>query len=322
MHTVLKKQQEYVALGAMSGSSLDGLDLALVRLRPVGETRFEFLKATTLAYPAALTERLRHAELLNGRALTELNVTYSHFLGKALRDFLSKCDLQPQIIGLHGHTLFHAPTPTERAHGYSLQLGCGQTIAAYLHVPLVTDFRAQDIALGGQGAPLVPAGERALFVNTRAFVNLGGIANIGLHPPFTEQPERVLGYDLAGCNQILNRLARAHDLALSYDEGGRIAATGQLHPPLLEALDTLDYYRQPPPKSLGNADLAALCTPEFERFTLPPADQLHTFCAHLGWVIARALPQLPNGLCEPLLVTGGGAHNRFLMAHIRQAISA
>ena len=303
--SLLAAKSEYTAIGVMSGSSLDGLDIVWCRLDTIGGYRI--LDATTQPYPTALLQALRHCDQCDGQTLTATNARYSHWLGQTLAEQLHTWGVRPDVIGVHGHTVFHAPGQV----GYSLQLGLGQITVSYLNAPLVTDFRNQDIALGGQGAPLVPAGEHALFPDTSVFVNLGGIANIGLHTT-----DKAVGYDLCGCNQILNALARRYNARWHYDKDGALAASGRRHSGLLAQLASLAFYRQPPPRSLANQAVADLYWPLLDSCDATIPDQLHTFCVHIANVIADALPKGGG----KVMATGGGAHNRFLKQSIADAI--
>jgi anhydro-N-acetylmuramic acid kinase len=205
------------------------------------------------------------------------------------------------LIGSHGHTIFHQPS-----EGLTSQIGCGASIAALSGIPTVCDFRTKDIALGGQGAPLVPLGEQRLFPGYGAFVNLGGIANVSLH-----QGGRVTGYDIGPCNLALNMMAE--EAGRSYDDGGAIAASGTVIEDLLDRLNALPFYKLVPPRSLGrewfDANVRALIQPG--EFTL--ADRMRTMVEHIAFWIAGELDRYTTGR---VLFTGGGAHNSFLMKRI------
>lgn len=226
-------------IGCMSGSSLDGLDICHVEFTGDIETDvwgYHILEAVTVPYSADLTERLRHAPKLSGEELIKLHMGYAHYLGSTIQNFLK--DKHVDFVASHGHTIFHQPDL-----GYTFQLGDGETTSTYLNCPFVCNFRNKDVALGGQGAPLVPNGEKFLFSTNDICINLGGIANIGL------KGER--GYDVCPCNSVLNKLARALDPKLDQDMDGQIAAKGMVIQDVLDRLEALEFYSKDPPKSLG-----------------------------------------------------------------------
>lgn len=231
----------FVGIGCMSGSSLDGLDICCVEF--TGDVcsdlwGYRILSAETVPYTEAWIKTLKNASKLLGSDLIKLHVDYGHFVGKSVSDFIDKNSLTNiQFVASHGHSVFHQP-----ADGFTFQLGDGQTTSTYLTVPFVCDFRSKDVCLGGQGAPLVPCGERFLFTNNDMCVNLGGIANIGV--------KGHQGYDISPCNIILNRLASQVNGKLLYDKDGQIAKSGKVVPQVLEKMNGLSYFDQLPPKSL------------------------------------------------------------------------
>jgi anhydro-N-acetylmuramic acid kinase len=227
-------------------------------------------------------------------------------IGQACRDLLNgrSVDLpvrQAGLIASHGHTLFHKPE-----EGLTLQVGCGARVAALTGTTTVCDFRTMDVALGGQGAPLVPLGERLLFPQHKGFLNIGGICNIALHGD-----HHVTGYDVCIGNQALNFLANEADLP--YDKGGAMARTGRIIPELLDALNALPFHHQQPPRSLGREWFEAWLKPLIagQGDSLP--DRLATVVEHIAQQLATALA-FADG---PVLVTGGGAHNTFLLERLR-----
>lgn len=231
----------YIGIGLMSGSSLDGLDICCVEFTGDVETDFwsyRIVNAETIAYSEEWTKTLRNASTLSGVELIKLHVDYGHFLGRAITNFINEHNLREtvQFAASHGHTVFHAPE-----QGYTFQLGDGETISSHLPFPLVSDFRTKDVALGGQGAPLVPGGEKYLFGTYDICINLGGIANIGI--------KGQKGFDICPCNIILNSLAQFKD-GMLYDKDGALARSGHVIKELLAELEDLPFYKEPPPKSL------------------------------------------------------------------------
>jgi len=166
----------WIGIGQMSGTSLDGNDLCAARFT-LEEGRWEYalLQATTVPYPPDWQARLRTAPTSSAEELAKLHVDYGHYLGLLIRQFVLERGLAPDFAAVHGHTIFHQPW-----RQFTTQLGCGETMATHLSYPLVANFRARDVAQGGEGAPLVPFGEQALFPEAALFLNLGGIANVSL----------------------------------------------------------------------------------------------------------------------------------------------
>ncbi|MDW8333495.1 MAG: anhydro-N-acetylmuramic acid kinase, partial [Bacteroidia bacterium] len=262
---------KYLGIGMMSGTSLDGLDLAAVEfVFDGGRWKAEITAAETVAYDDAWRERLATPPV-NAEEYAKLDVDYGHWLGMQCRRFIVFHDLRPDFAASHGHTVFHRP---ERH--FSAQIGDGETAATHLPCVLVTRFRNKDVALGGEGAPLVPFGETALFPEHRAFLNLGGIANLTLtDAQGTASRRDLVAFDVCACNLALNAVARR--LGLEFDHDGQTAQNGRFLPDVFEALENLPYYRLPAPKSLDkrwveNEVIPLLC--EKHR----PEDLLHTFC--------------------------------------------
>ena len=294
------EKRSWEAVGVMSGSSLDGLDLAWCSFHlEEGGWSFNIRKARTVPYTPAFRQRLLQA--MDGSALeaARLHRDLGILIGEACRDLLAGATVE--LIASHGHTLFHKPE-----EGLTTQLGCGAHIAAISGMPTVCDFRSKDVALGGQGAPLVPLGERLLFPAHRAFLNIGGICNIGLHGA-----ESILGYDVCIGNQALDFLAQ--EAGLAYDAGGALARSGHLNSELLRALDGLPFHQQPPPRSLGREWFDAAVKPLIADARIPLADRLRSTVEHMAGQLARALEPADG----PVLVTGGGAHNSFLLERLK-----
>lgn len=302
--------QEYKVLGIMSGTSLDGLDLAYCLFRVEdGTYSFTIEKATTISYPPDWQQRLSSLVNASGMELTQAHTELGKYIGTEARKFMDTHQLQPELIASHGHTIFHQPQK-----GFSLQIGDGYSLMLSSGCTVVNDFRSLDVALGGQGAPLVPVGDELLFGQYDFCLNIGGIANVS-----ARHRQQRIAYDICPANMILNHLSK--QTGREYDEGGKLAAGGQLHLPLLEQLDGLAYYRQPFPKSLGYEWVAEQVFPILEQYRLSPADALHTFCHHIARQLRNALAPLAGGQNMSLLVTGGGAYNDFLIERMRQELA-
>ncbi len=311
----------YRVIGLMSGSSLDGLDIAYVHLEETaGRWTFEIKQSACIPYSAEWVKRLSDAERLNARDYLLLDTDYGHLTGRLLRDFMTERDLafQVQFIVSHGHTVFHLPQRLMTA-----QLGDGAAICVEAGLPVISSLRSMDVARGGQGAPVVPVGEKWLFPEFQMFLNLGGIANIS-----AAEPGRV-GFDVCPANRVLNALAQ--HLPGGFDEDGRLAATGTVDANLLDALNGLEYYQLPYPKSLANDFGVETVLPVIEQAGLSPAGALRTYVAHVvhqvtvsAAPLARAIGNLPGneGMPVKILVTGGGAHNIFLVERLRESLAA
>ncbi len=295
---------QYTALGIMSGSSFDGLDLAYCEFSEnEGKRSYRIIAAETIPYPEEWKILLQESFYASGEKLTENNVTYGKFLGGQASDFLKKHGLKPDIIASHGHTIFHKPEA-----GFSLQLGDGQAIAIVTGIETVCNFRNKDILLGGQGAPLVPVGDRLLFSEFDYCLNLGGIANIS----FEEDGQR-RAFDICPANQLLNHLSR--QMGLPYDKNGATASLGKLSKTLFDELNSMEFYKQPYPKSLSNEQVQEFFLPLLDNSPALLEDKLYTAAKHIAYQIASATDSSSS---KKILLTGGGAHNSFLVEAIRR----
>lgn len=304
----------YRSLGLMSGSSLDGLDLAFVEFHfAAGSWHYEILAADCYEYEVEWKRKLQSATGLSARDYLQLHCDYGHYLGQKVNQFIEANNLQFKValIGSHGHTTFHAPAT--RMTG---QLGDGAAIAAETKLPVVSDLRALDVAFGGQGAPIVPIGEKLLLKEYNMFLNLGGIANISFN-----RGDDYTAFDVCPANRILNLVVQK--TGKEYDDRGQMAAAGQVHEPLLKQLNELDYYRQPFPKSLANDFGTDVVFPLVDSFDLKTEDALRTFTEHIAQQIAYAVNvDKEVGNEARILITGGGAFNDFLVSRISDCLAA
>lgn len=295
--------QNYNVIGVMSGTSLDGIDLAHILFTVSGNHwEFEIRECATIPYTGDWSERLKMAIGLNTAELEILNKDYTQLLGTVIRKFIES----HQIVALdavcsHGHTVLHQPQ-----NGVTLQIGNLPEIAEIIREKTVCDFRAADVKLGGQGAPLVPIGDRILFGAYDFCLNLGGFSNVS----FEEGAKRI-AFDISPVNTVLNFYAGT--LGLPYDDKGAIARSGNMNTYLWDALNQLDHYRKPFPKSLGYEFVKESVLPLIEEFAIPTEDKMHTFIEHIAHQTALALPKKDG----QLLVSGGGAYNDFLIERIQ-----
>ena len=296
---------KYHALGLMSGSSLDGLDIAYLSLdyEPNGDylRHWAILEAETLPFSELWQRRLRNLPLTDALTFARTQVYFGRYMAELVQTFRAKWGIgQVDYIASHGHTIFHEP---ERH--FTVQLGDGAALAALTGCPVISDFRGQDIALSGEGAPLAPLADHYLLPGYEGYLNLGGISNLSL-----ALAEGHKGADLAPCNQALNALVEP--LGLAYDKDGEIAAQGQVSEALLGAILELPYWARPWPKSLGNQWISQEVLPLLRAAEPSVADKLATVQALNGWALHQALQQYaPRG--GRILCTGGGAFNRSLV---------
>jgi anhydro-N-acetylmuramic acid kinase len=306
---------EYRAIGIMSGSSLDGLDVAFVVFQESGgKWDYTIEAAECLSFSPEWEDNLRKAIWLPAKEYLLLHTAFGHYIGQQVNGFIEKYGLQHrvQLISSHGHTTFHMPH--QKMTG---QIGDGAAIAAVTGINTVSDLRAMDVALGGQGAPIVPMGEKLLFAEYPLLINLGGIANIS-----AALPNGYVAYDICPANRVLNMLAAEKGQA--YDEGGKLAASGTLRDEPLTALNQLPYYSASYPKSLANDFGTEQVFPLLKKFNLSAADALRTMVEHIAIQITRNTGRLANKLQDTtpkkLLLTGGGAFNTFLVERLQQAL--
>lgn len=294
-------------IGLMSGTSLDGLDVALVDIAEINKNiQYQLIVAETIPYSKEWKERLSTLDTASAYEYALANVQLGHYFGKCVNSFISKHNFKADIIASHGHTVFHQPDLL-----LTTQIADGDAIAAETHLPVVSNFRTLDVALGGQGAPLVPIGDRLLFGQYDACLNLGGIANIS----FEENGKRI-AYDICPCNMVLNQLARKMDL--EYDKDGLIAKKGSINDSLFNQLNSLDYYKQNGPKSLGKEWFLEYFRPLIDG-SLPTEDYLRTCVEHIATQIAIVIKE--NNI-KSILITGGGALNKFLIERLEQMVQS
>jgi anhydro-N-acetylmuramic acid kinase len=302
----------YKAIGLMSGSSLDGLDIAYVHLQETGgKWNYEILHTDCQPYSAAWIEKLSNAIHLPALDYQLLHTAYGHYTGELVNKFIDDNNLHHQVhlVASHGHTTFHVPNKKMTA-----QLGDGAAIAAVTGLPVVSDLRALDIAFGGQGAPIVPIGEKLLLHDYNLFLNIGGIANLSFN-----QPGQYIAFDVCPANRVLNLLIAPTGKA--YDDGGKLAATGTVNHALLDELNQLDYYQQAFPKSLANDFGTNTVYPLIQKYSLSVPAALRTYVEHIAVQIGKsARAEIQPGE-NKLLVTGGGALNSFMVERISEQLT-
>lgn len=288
----------------MSGTSLDGIDIAYITIIKKEEYSFEIHKAETVPYSNQVKAKLQRTFETSAEEIQEIDAWYGYFLGETIRDFIQRNQiLEIDFIASHGHTIFHNPDKR-----YTLQIGNGAQITEVTGIKTICNFRIQDIALGGQGAPLVPIGDRLLFSNYHYCLNIGGFANIS----FEHKNERK-AFDICPANIVLNHYV--NQIGIAYDDGGKMAAKGNLHNDLLQELNQLPYYKSKTPKSLGYEYVKQVIFPIIDAYKLEVNDILRTFTEHISIQIAAKLSDISN---EQMLITGGGAYHQFLVQKIQE----
>lgn len=292
-------EESITILGIMSGTSLDGVDLALCTFSSDG-SRYEILKAQTLPYDDDWKRNLLSAERCSGSELIKLHRSYGSFLGKLAAEFLSGC-VAPNYVSSHGHTIFHEPS-----RGLTFQLGCGAELAVASGINTISDFRTTDVARQGQGAPLVPIGDQMLFGDFTYCLNLGGFINVSY-----EGNGMRIAYDIVPLNYVLNRIAQRE--GKPYDDCGEMARSGKNIPLLEQELNAREYYHQAWPKSLGREWVENTIFPLLKS-EYASADILHSFCIHAAHQVAKSCTQPGK-----MLVTGGGVYNSFFIDELKKA---
>jgi anhydro-N-acetylmuramic acid kinase len=303
---------ELEILGLMSGTSLDGLDIAHVKFTlSENEKKFKLLNFKTLNYSKDFQEEIRSATNLTALELIKLDKKIGKEFATHVNSFIEEKHLDRSkihAIASHGQTIYHQPE-----NGFTVQIGCGATIAYHTKLQVVNDFRTMDVVAGGQGAPLVPKGDFDLFqVQADAFLNLGGFANISL-----KKENQIIAFDICPANLPLNEIV--HKMGLTFDKDGLLARSGNINSELLNELNELHFYSQNAPKSLGTEWLNTQFYPILEKYSLSENDQLATIIEHIAFQISKIVEQFGS---KKVLVTGGGTKNIFLMERISKHTAA
>ncbi|RPH30273.1 MAG: anhydro-N-acetylmuramic acid kinase [Bacteroidales bacterium] len=293
----------YNVIGVMSGTSLDGLDICLCSFKKNDEKwAYQIHKAITLNYTDEIKGKLTSVFTTSGLELTKFDYDYGRWIGIQIKAFTQGIDTTPDFIASHGHTIYHKPN-----EGYTLQIGKGAAIAAESGLPCICDFRSSDVCRSGQGAPLVPIGDKFLFSEYDICLNLGGFANLSY-----EYNNNRLAFDIGPCNIILNSIAQ--EMGYSFDCEGNLGKIGSVNESLLSSLNALDYYHKDSPKSLGREWVESTFAPIIKDYNISPEDKLSTVYEHISQQICIVTNRI-NG--KNILITGGGTHNGLLIHLIR-----
>lgn len=296
------------AIGVMSGTSLDGLDIAYAEFSFDGKDWiYSFGEYTEIPYGKDWRKRLSQLTNVSALDFVKTHVEFGHFMGEKIHSFIEKNQLEVDVIGVHGHTTFHQPDL-----GFTSQIGDGSAVASRTEKLVACDFRSMDVARGGQGAPLVPIGDALLFSEYVARLNLGGFSNISFGGI-----EDITAYDICPVNIVMNEITRKQ--GKEYDEDGKIARGGQVNQELLHQLNQLEFYKQKGPKSLGREWVDECFWPCLST-QITDEDLLRTLVEHVAEQISNCLASSKRKPAK-VLVTGGGAYNSFLMERIQAKTS-
>jgi len=302
LSTNIPLKDSYYVIGLMSGTSLDGLDIAYCHMfKEDGLWKFKILKTSSINYNSSFQEKFKNAIHLSSEEFLLFHNEYGSWLGSQVKHFVNTHQLTIDFISSHGHTIFHQPEK-----GFTYQIGSGQHIANITGIKVISDFRTNDVALGGQGAPLVPIGDQSFFAAYDFCLNLGGISNISF-----EKEDKRIAYDISPANMLLNYSIQK--IGKTYDEGGITAAKGTINSKLLSQLNSLSYYQLPIPKSLGYEWFENEIIPLVENCTDTVENILYTSVYHITEQIALDVLKNKKKEKASLLVTGGGAKNTFLI---------
>lgn len=288
-----------VYIGLMSGTSVDGLDICAVKFE---QDKFSFLATDTYVYSDELHTQLLRSHLLSSVELAQLHVDFGIFCGDSVKSFVKKHHIHADYVCSHGQTVFHTPHSS-----LTLQIGSGAHIAAKSGITTICDFRTLDVAMGGQGAPLVPIGDELLFSEYNYCLNIGGFANVS-----TNKNKKRIAWDICPANIVLNSFAREY--GKDYDFNGELGQKGFVDNALLSQLNELKYYKQEAPKSLGREWTEENILPIFEKSKLSNLDKMATYYEHCAIQIGKIL----QGKETKTLCTGGGIKNQYLVKRIAQ----
>jgi anhydro-N-acetylmuramic acid kinase len=292
--------QQYKVIGVMSGTSLDGVDIAYCIFSKGNTWQFSIVVAETIPYSKSWTNKLKEAPILSAEKLLALHTAYGKYLGTLCKEFTKRNRIKRvDFIASHGHTIFHQPQ-----NGFTFQLGDGNAIHSASGIPVIYDFRSLDVMYGGQGAPLVPVGDKFLFSDVTACLNLGGIANISF-----EQKSKRIAFDICYLNMGLNYLATK--LGKQFDKNGDLAKRGEVNQNLLKKFEKIYLKTRMKRPSLGREFFEKSIQPLLDNETYVIYDRLRTFTEAAALEITSAFKLLPQN--STVLITGGGAFNSFLI---------
>jgi len=298
--------KEHKVIGLMSGTSLDGLDIVAATFRKEDNWNYTIHASETISYSSDWKNKLSRANKFSAEEYALLDLDLGMYFGECVKSFMLEHDFTPDLIGSHGHTVFHQPHKK-----LTTQIGEPSAICIKTNTKVVADFRTLDVLKNGQGAPLVPIGDLLLFSEHKACINLGGIANISL-----KTSQSIQAFDVCVCNMLLNDLSKR--INKPFDDGGNVAATGTIISELFEELNAIPFLALPSPKSIGKEWYDAEIAPIIKHYAESSTeDLLRTAVEHIATQLCKKLPT--DG---EILITGGGARNDFLIDRLRRLSTA
>lgn len=301
----------YRVIGVMTGTSMDGIDVVYCHIYFDELWTYKIIKAGCKPIPQNWKTRLQQLQKATAFEFSKADVDFGQFLGETINSFINENQLQNEVdfIASHGQTIFHQPQK-----GVTVQLGDGAAISAVCKLPVVCNFRTMDVALGGQGAPIVPIGDKLFFSGYEFCLNIGGITNISF-----KNKKEIFAYDICPANLVLNELARQN--GNEYDKDGELARLGKIDEKLLDELNTLEFYKKKSPKSLGQEFVDTVFLPALEKNNTNVNDKLRTVVEHIAMQVGKEVNYFSekyNLKNTKMLVTGGGAFNTFLIERIKE----
>lgn len=306
----------YRALGLMSGSSLDGLDIAYCEIQVACSPEFRILNsnilvAETLPFSEQWVVRLKNLPQQNALIFAKTHTYFAHYLADLVKEFCVKNKVKPDFISSHGHTIFHQPE-----NRITVQIGDGAALAAKTGYPVICDFRTHDIALNGEGTPLAPIADKWLYPGYDFYLNIGGIANISC-----DLDGKFIAYDIGPANQILNALANL--AGKDYDENGNLARAGKVNQTLLNQVNEMTYFSQSYPKSLDNSWISQNILPLYLEAEISLEDKICTAVEQLAQQLQKEIGFVKtkenlNREKYRIFATGGGVFNSFLMERMQE----
>ena len=301
---MLKIKNSYNVIGVMSGTSLDGVDICFCNFSfENDEWKFLIHNTETVSYEKNWISRLSNAHSIAQSELKKLDIEYTYYLSSIILDFISKNQINNiDFISSHGHTILHQPNKK-----ITYQIGNRVELNKSTNIPVVCDFRVQDVRLGGQGAPLVPVGDLLLFKDFSHCLNLGGFSNISI-----KSNKSILAYDICPVNIVLNKYSKL--IGVDFDLDGKISQNGKINSNLLKSLNQISYYNSMHPKSLGIEWVENTIFPLIDSNNLSVENILRTYVEHIAIQISDNL----KGDDLRILVSGGGVKNKFLMERIKK----
>ncbi len=300
-------KSNYKVIGVMSGTSLDGLDMVYAHFSESEKGwSYEIIDAITVEHSVEILKKLPQLAFASDGEIADLDIEFGRFIGKSITESFNEVLNEVDFIASHGHTAKHSPS-----NGYTIQIGNAGEIFGKTGRPVINNFRAKDVAFGGQGAPLVPIGDRDLFSDYNYCVNLGGIANISLQ----HDNERI-AFDICPFNMALNQVSEA--LGFPFDKGGRLAEAGEVDSGLLKQLRSISFYKESGPKSLAFEDYVKFWQPLIQDWNISNEHKLRTLVEHFANEIASVCSE--GSLDEKMILTGGGTHNSFFVSVLKNKL--